>query len=110
MATTLQQIVDTARVPLNDAAKIRYPDPILLGHANKGLKVLRARRPDLFFGQLSAPWVDKALTDNSPVPAEYDPVLADFVTAMAESIDDEHVVSGRAASFYALFKEAVYGI
>lgn len=52
---TFQDIVDAARIPLNDAAKVRYSDAELLGYAKDGLKEAAVIRPDLFYetGQIT---------------------------------------------------------
>lgn len=46
--STLQHIVDRARVPLNDAAAERYTDAELLGYAKDGIREAAILRPDLF--------------------------------------------------------------
>lgn len=48
MSTTYQAVIDAARIPLNDSAKIRYPDAEMMTYLNDGLQVLFAMRPDLF--------------------------------------------------------------
>jgi hypothetical protein len=94
--STMQDILDDARRPLNDADKTRYPDVNLLAYANAGLRTLRLKRPDLFFGQYATPFTSTLVTDVLPIDDIYRPALADYVTARAESIDDEHVNSAGA--------------
>lgn len=48
------------------------------------LRVLYAKSPD-------------PITDIVPVPEQYEPAIVDYVVAMCESKDDEHVSSSRAA-------------
>lgn len=104
MAFTYQSVADLARIPLNDEDKARYPDATLLSFANHGMLQIVKRRPDLFIGQFdNLPTGEHALTDSFPLPAEYVQLLADYVTARAESIDDEHANSGRVAAFAQLF-------
>lgn len=104
MAFTYQAVVDLARIPLNDVDKDRYSDATLLAFANHGVLALVKRRPDLFVGQFgNLPDGTNVLTDTFPLPASYVQLAADWVTARAESTDDEHVNSGRAAAFSALF-------
>ncbi|SHL42766.1 hypothetical protein SAMN05216428_102373 [Nitrosospira sp. Nsp11] len=104
MAFTYQSVVDLARIPLNDADGARYTDETLLAFVNHGLLVVVKRRPDLFVGNFSnLPTGEKTLTDAFPLPAEYIQLIADYVTFRAESADDEHVNSGRAAAFANLF-------
>ena len=107
--STIQGILDHARQPLNDVDKVRYPDLDLLKYANTGLRMLRLKRPDLFFGQYATPFVDLAVTDLLPIDDEYGPALSDFVTAHAETVDDEHVDSGRAAMFFQMAAGAING-
>jgi hypothetical protein len=45
---TIQEVIDTARVTLNDAQKIRYPDAECLSYARDGLREACLARPDLF--------------------------------------------------------------
>ena len=103
MAYTMQNVVDHARIPLNDAAKDRYTDVNLLGYANDGILILRKRRPDLFLGSWSSLPSNLSLTDSFPVDDEYFPMLADYVTGRAELIDDENVDSSRASTLINAF-------
>jgi hypothetical protein len=89
--STMQDILDDARRPLNDADKTRYPDV------------------NLFFGQYATPFTSTLVTDVLPIDDIYRPALADYVTARAESIDDEHVNSGRAAMFFQMAAGAING-
>lgn len=106
MAYTMQNVVDRARVPLNDDDKDRYSDDELLAYANDAVKVLRRERPDMFFGQFSALPGDKTLVQNLPLDDEYFPAVCDYVTARAESKDDEAALQTRAAAFFSLFSSA----
>lgn len=45
---TCQELIDLARVPLNDASKERYSDESLLAHLKDGLREAAVIRPDLF--------------------------------------------------------------
>ncbi|MEO6825318.1 MAG: hypothetical protein ABI167_11470 [Nitrosospira sp.] len=104
MAFTYQSVVDLARIPVNDVNKDRYSDDSLLLFANHAMLQLLKRRPDLFTGQFaSLPSGEKSLNDAFPLPAEYVQTVADYVTARAEMTDDEHVSTGRAATFMQLF-------
>ena len=104
MALTYQSVVDQARIPLNDADKVRYPDADLLSYANNGMLTLMKRRPDLFIGQFATlPTGQNVLTDAFSLGAEYVQTISDYVTARAEMGDDEHVDSGRAALYVQLF-------
>ena len=105
MAFTFQQLIDRARVPLNDADKDRYSDEELLDYAVDAFLMLRRYRPDLFLSNWTLPdWSAFDLETSFPrAPDEYMPIIADYVTARAEFKDDEHVVAERAQAFYNLF-------
>lgn len=107
MAFTMQQVLDRARTPLNDASKRRYPDAALLEYANDAVRILRLRRPDLFFGQFSALPSDKALGENLPLDDDFVPAVCDYVRARAEMRDDEAALQSKAAAFFTLFDRQV---
>ena len=109
MAYTMQNVVDKALKPLNDASKTRWTDDDLLAYANDAVRVLRRERPDLFFGQYTSLPGDKTLAQDLPVDDEYMTVVADYVTARAETIDDEEALAARAALFFQLFQGAKNG-
>lgn len=87
--TTAQQIIDLARVPLNDDDKDRYSDDDGLRFLNTGLARLKRVRPDLFLGSLGTAWTDLTLTSAVPTPPEVDQALADYVTGRLTMRDDE---------------------
>lgn len=107
MPYTAQQILDMARVPLNDAAKTRYTDATLLGYLNAALLLLRKRRPDLFTGQWSALPGSLSLSTTWPTDDEYVPVVAEYVVARAELVDAEAPDAGRAGGFLTLFEKGL---
>jgi hypothetical protein len=102
---TMQNVVDIARIPLNDVDKVRYTDPELLGHANGALRLLRLKRPDIFFGQYSTAYADKALGATFPIDDMYIQAVADYATARCHAKEDEATMLEKASSFFALFKE-----
>jgi hypothetical protein len=103
MARTFQNALDRARIPLNDADKVRYPDVQLLSYANDAILILRQKRPDLFFGSWTMAPTEYILSDNLPVDDRYFPAVADYVTARAETRDDEDAMQARSAAFMSLF-------
>lgn len=107
MSYTVQQLLDKARLPLNDPGKVRLPDTELLSYANDAFLRVRKKRPDLFLGLWSALPSELAVTDYFPVAAEYIPVVADYITARAEIKEDEHIGDGRSAAFMALFESGL---
>jgi hypothetical protein len=98
--TTAQEVIDLARVPLNDADKDRYLDTDFLRFLNAGLRLLKRSRADLFIGSLSTANVNLALTDNLPTPDHVDQALADYLTARAMTVDTED--TERVGAFFAL--------
>lgn len=106
MAYTIQTIVDIARKALNDDDKSRTSDATGLVYAKAGLHLLLNKRPDLFFGQYLVLPDISALTLSSTFPLDdmIAPPLADYITARAESGNDEAVLTERATMFFGLFK------
>lgn len=97
---TAQEVIDLARVPLNDADKGRYVDTDLLRFLNAGLRTLKKNRPDLFIGTLGTPFVALALADTLPTPDHVDQAIADALTARAMTVDTED--TERVGAFFAL--------
>jgi hypothetical protein len=103
MATTMQDIVDRGRKPLNDAAKVRFADAAdLLVFANDWIKIARRERPDLFFGSFANLPADVVIGANFPLPAEFEQSAADYVSGRAEALDNEAELEQRAANFLKL--------
>jgi hypothetical protein len=108
MSYTMQQIVDIAREPLNDAKKTRYSDARLLRIANAAVMRAQELRPDLLFGSGSyVPAASLALGDAFPLPDQYAQTLADYIGGRAELKDDDAANSGRAGALMQLFMQAL---
>ncbi len=108
MAYTYQNVVDLARIPLNDEDKARYSDDILLAYTNSVILALFMRRPDIFMGQYgNLPTGNAELTDTLPLPEAYKSLLADYVTSRTSMIDDEHANSGLAGAFMQLLNPEI---
>lgn len=107
MAYTMQNVIDKARIPLNDSAKTRVTDTTLLGYGNDYILDMSHKRPDLWFGAFPIVIVAKAATDTFPLPDEFVPAAADFITARAELINDEAAQMQRTPVFLALAEGAV---
>lgn len=111
MASTLQTAIDLGRYPLNDAkdsggsdATCRYKDADLLKFLVHGLLQSFRTRGDLWVGSFAnPPLLSWGLGQAWPLGDEYIQIFSDYVTARAESVDDESVVNERAAQFYQLF-------
>mgnify|MGYP000327153201 CR=1 FL=1 len=101
----MQTVLDMARVPLNDVDKVRYPDLTLLKYLNAGIAKAYEIRPDLKFGAYDTPYAELALGATFPLPYAYKQALADYVVFRAETVDDENVVSQRAALFLQSFEK-----
>lgn len=104
---TMQEVVDRARIPLNDADKDRYSDDDLLGYANAGIARAYEIRPDLKFGAYGTPFSPLSLSGTFPLSYGKLQTIADYVTFRAETADDEHVNSNRAIAFNAMFEKAL---
>lgn len=108
--STLQTIVDDARVLLNDLEKIRYTDALLLRYANEAIAEAKRIRPDFFIGGFKTALATLVLSDNSPVPVEYEGYIKDYIIARANSQDDEYSIDGRASAFMQRFKTGLMAI
>ena len=104
MAFTMQQIVDLARVPLNDARKVRYSDASLLGYANSAVHRAYEIRPDLAIGSYGTPFAALVLGGTFPLPDRYAQTLADYVGGRAETKDEDAASGGRAELLLKLFE------
>ena len=103
MTFTVQQVIDRARIPLNDAAKSRYSDTELVGYANDAYYMLRRYRPDFFLGKWTTLPASLAVNEAFPgIDMMYLPSVADYVTARAEFKDDEAVIAQRAQAMLAM--------
>lgn len=105
--TTMQQVVDEARRPLNDDAKVAWEDAELLAYANRAISMLEGRRPDLFFGMYSAMPGTLGLGGTFPLENQYLPAVQDYITARAQFKDSEEAVKGAASAFYQLFDAGI---
>jgi hypothetical protein len=135
MAKTYQNILDEARVLLQDSQDpVRYTDEVLLAKLNRGLQELARLRPDAFWDRYSEELEDilvpevvetdddpdtdpdelddledaeVALSDNLDISLQFYGPLVYWVTASAEIIDDEFTSDGRASMLMAQFKAQV---
>jgi hypothetical protein len=106
---TVQQIIDLARRPLNDADKTRYPDADALRELNQGMRQLRSKRADLFISTLTTAYVDLIVSDTLPLDDSIQQPLADYVTARLLGVDNEEKIQQKAVAFYTLFGSNTYG-
>lgn len=102
---TLQQVIDSARVVLQDSDKIRYTDVQLLEYANDGIALGFKYRPDFRLGNYTVALGTYVATDLVPFPASYRQQLKHYVVARAELRDDEYSQDGRAATLLTVFEK-----
>lgn len=106
MAYTIQQVLDLARIPLNDAAKARYTDTVLLSYYNSAVMRAYETRPDLKFGSYGTPYTPVALgglPGTFPMPDRFAQTVADYIGGRAEMKDDESANAARAQALMQMF-------
>jgi hypothetical protein len=86
---SVQDLLNRARIPLNDDAKGRWPDPELLAYLNEGLALVRKSRPDLFLGKLLDEIIVEIGDADPIVPYTHHQSLVDYVTARAQMKDGD---------------------
>lgn len=136
MAKTWQNVLDEARVILQDTASpYRLSTTVLTAKLNRGLQELRRLRPDAFWDMfdrddVTAPEIVALDSDPDDEPEEFDPdedgqvgLSADFnldmmfyaplvywVTSSAELVDDEFTDDSRVALLMTQFKQMVVSL
>lgn len=105
--TTLQQVINSVRVDLQDASGVRYLDAELLEYCNDGIKEAFRVRPDFLLGGYNGTVSTYALTDAVPFDYQYEMLLKHYVAARCEFRDDEYSQDGRAAAFLQRFESAL---
>lgn len=97
MAYTIQQVVDHARIPLQDVQKVRYSDNVLLQYHNDAIEMALKIRPDLFLSNWNALETSTpTLSSTFPLPSLYRSYVADYIAGRAELVDDEYSENNRA--------------
>lgn len=108
--TTNQTVVDLARIPLNDASKVRYTDATLLVYLGSAVRRAYELRPDLRIGiYTSAEDVPTTLGGTFPIPDRYIQTCADYISGRAELRDDDASTEARAQALLALFGSELLG-
>lgn len=138
MAKTYQNIVDEARVLLQDTlVPFRYSNAVLLAKLNRALQEAGRVRPDAFWDRFDTDTADiivpevvdtdpdpdddvddvdviedgqVALADNFDLPMQFYSALVYFVTGSAEIVDDEYADDGRASMLMAQFKSQLVSL
>lgn len=106
--TTAQTLIDEARNTLQDADKVRFPDVDLLVGLNDGLKLMRAMRPDLWFGTLGTPLAALTLVGTFPLGTDYEVPVKKYIVHYASMRDDEYVAKGRGDAFLQQFTNELF--
>lgn len=101
---TFQEVIDSARVVLQDADKIRYTDAQLLEYANDGVQEGFRIRPDFRLGSYTVAPTTYVVGNTVPFPHFYQMLLKHYVVYRAEFRDDEYSQDGRAAAALGIFK------
>jgi hypothetical protein len=101
---TFQEVIDSARVVLQDADKLRYTDAQLLEYANDGVQEGFRIRPDFRLGSYTASPTTYVVGNTVPFPHNYQMLLKHYVVFRAELRDDEYSQDGRAATLLGVFK------
>jgi hypothetical protein len=104
---TIQEVIDEARVILQDADADRFSDADLLTICNMALSEAYGLRPDLFFERYGVAWVDYELADDFPLGPRYRPVISNYIVSRAELREADHVDNGRVAALANAFKGAL---
>ena len=102
--TTLQDIINSVRVDLQDADAIRYTDPQLLEYCNDGIRAAFRIRPDFLLGGFNGTVSTYTANQEVPLDWQYISLLKQYVGARAEFRDDEYSQDGRAAAFLQMFE------
>lgn len=121
---TYQQIIDDARVLLQDTEDERYSTLNLVNILNRGMLELGRIRPDAFYDLYDANSLNvPVLSADDPAPTgrvalsadigfedQFIPPLVNYVVAVTEITDDEFTVDGRAMTLLQQFRASVLGI
>lgn len=102
---TLQDVINSVRVDLQDADGIRYTTNQLLEYCNDGIQEGFRLRPDFRLGNFTASPVTYVANNDVPFPVQYQMLLKHYVCFRAEIRDDEYSVDGRAAGLLARFTQ-----
>ena len=125
MAKTYEDILLESRVLLQDtdSDSYRYSNVDLIAILNRGLQVVARVRPDACYDLFtdnslevpelveSSPGSGQTIyTANFVLEMQFFTPLVTYVTGLAELVDDEYSVDGRAAMLLSAFKMEVIGI
>lgn len=103
MATTIQNIMDLARLDLNDADKTRNTDANLVKFVNDGIAKAYVIRPDLKYGSYGTAFADLGTTSSFPLPLEYRSAISNYTVMRCEVSDDPFAIEQRAIQALKLY-------
>jgi|GEM_PF-1214235 len=107
---TMQDVLDEARLSLNDDDKQRNADSATIVYANEAIAITYKLRPDLRFGAYTSEYAPLTADDFFPLPFQYTSVIEDYIRFRCEMRDDEAVSEGLASGYNQLFEQRVMAI
>lgn len=118
MARTYQNVIDEARVILQDTDDegYRYTTDVLRDVMNRGLQELGRLRPDAFYTTFATDDIvipeiaDAGLGANFAPPMQFYAAIVYWVAGSAELVDDEFTNDNRAGILLARFTQMVVGL
>jgi hypothetical protein len=104
---TMEDVIELARLHLNDEDKVRHFDADLLLFASNYIQEAIKERPDLFIGSFQRlPDYSLKLSDTFPMPIRYVRSCADYVIARVNMKNTEEGSFNIASSFFNLSAKA----
>lgn len=104
---TIQDVLNRARIPLNDDGKVRYSDERALEFANTAIARAYQVRPDLRFGSYGTAFAPLAAGAEFPLPYQHVQAVADYVTGRLLTIDDEATAAEKALAYMTAFETSI---
>lgn len=99
--STFQQLINQARLLMNDDDKDRFDDADAMAAANDFMLLTKRHRPDAYFGSdrqpISAgPYV---LANTFPLDQQLELACKDYIIARSHAVDDEAASDGKLQAF-----------
>ena len=99
---TVGDVLTSAYITLNDVGGVRYTQAQAVGYINDALQLMMNKRPDLFIGSYETGFTLFTAASTAsvlPVDDKFFRPIVDYVIARCETMDADHVTSGRVATF-----------
>lgn len=113
MARTVGQVVDAARVLVQDVAQpYRYDTRTLAGYVSEAMAEARRARPDLFLGTLRSPlpiYTEADVLVAIPLPDSYFSQVVNYVVGRTDLREDAFAQDGRAITLIQAFGVSLTG-